>query len=171
MFGKFRISPLIVTLGLMGCMEPQDIYDEYDQGIPWRAFPFQSGIELSILDTDRTNCTIEAEQRVPQRIVSRTTPAFSTPVQTNCNQIGVQTLCNSTGGQSYGGQTVSSDANDGLRYRAYQQCMVGKSYLLIDIPACPPGVDIFEQVSALPQLSATTCYQADRSRGVAIGNG
>ena len=170
---KYKTASFVVFLGLMGCVAAQTPYEQYQAGVPLRAYPYKAGVSFARIDSDRTDCQIEAAQRVPQNIVVSTTPSYSTPVQTTCNQIGTQTFCNQTGGQTYGGQTTSSDANAGLRVRAYGQCMANKNYRFVDIPACPQGVDLSSQNNepVLRPLSRTTCYQIYPSGGFAIGDG
>lgn len=173
MLGQLKAASLVTIIGLVGCGAPQTLYDQYQAGIPLRAFAYKAGVGWSEIDRDKTNCEIEAAQRVPQNISVQTSPSYSTPTQTYCNQIGTQTLCNTTGGQTYGGQTTSSDANAGLRVRAYAQCMAGKNYRFVDIPACSAGTDLSSQnnETVLRPLSRTTCYQASPSGGYAIGDG
>jgi len=173
MFYKFKVASVVTVIGLVGCGAPQTFYDQYKSGTPLRAYPYKAGVGFAEINRDKTNCEIEAAQRVPQNISVQTSPAYTTPTQTYCNQIGTQTLCNTTGGQTYGGQTTSSDANAGLRTRAYAQCMGAKNYRFVDIPACPAGTDLSSQhnETVLRSLSRTTCYQAYPSGGFAIGDG
>lgn len=172
MFTKFKMASLMAFLGLIGCATAQTFYEQYKAGVPLKNYPYKAGASSSVMINEATDCQIEAAQRVPQNIVVSTTPSYSTPVQTTCNQIGTQTFCNQTGGQTYGGQTSSYDTNAGLRVRAFEQCMVKKNYLFVDIPACAPGVDLSSQNEelVLRPLSRTTCYQVFPSGASAIGD-
>jgi hypothetical protein len=154
-------------------MSAPSLYDNYKAGNPLRAFAYKAGVGWNQIDRDKTDCEIEAAQRVPQNIVVRSSPTYTTPTQTSCNQIGTQTFCNTTGGQIYGGQTTSSDANAGLRMRAYGQCMAQRGYRFVDIPACPPGTDLSSQhnETVLRPLSQRTCYQVYESGAYAVGDG
>jgi len=170
---KRKTAALVSVLAVSACMSAPSFYDNYKAGNPLRAFPYKAGVGWAQIDRDKTDCEIEAAQRVPQNIVVQTSPTWSTPTQTSCNQIGTQTFCNTTGGQTYGGQTTSSDANAGLRARAYAQCMGRKNYRFVDIPACPAGTDLSSQnnETVLRPLSRRTCYQAYPSGGYAMGDG
>ena len=44
--------------------------------------------------------------------------------------------CQEYGGQTYGGQQYSYDANSDLRYRVILQCLQKKGYQVIDLPSC-----------------------------------
>jgi hypothetical protein len=173
LLSKRTTAALASVLVVSACMSAPSFYDNYKAGNPLRAFPYKAGVGWAEIDRDKTNCEIEAAQRVPQNIVVQSSPTYTTPTQTYCNQIGTQTFCNTTGGQTYGGQTTSSDANAGLRVRAYGQCMAQRGYRFVDIPACPPGTDISSQhnETVLRPLSRRTCYQAYESGGYAIGDG
>ena len=102
---------------------------------------------------DLLDCGVKASQAVPTDNRIASTPTYTTPV--SCNTYGTvstyggfgsyggNTYC--TGGQTYGGQTYSYDANAGLRDKVYTQCMAEKGYLTttFPIPYCKP-----EQVPA-----------------------
>ena len=166
-------ATLVAVLTVSACMTAPSFYDNYKSGKPLQAFPYKAGVGWAEIGSDKTDCEIETAQRVPQNIGVKTTPIYQTRTQTYCNQIGTQTFCNTTGGQTYGGQTTSSDANAGLRSRAYAQCMGRKNYRFVNIPACPAGVDLSSQdnETTLRPLSRRTCYQAYPSGGYAIGDG
>ena len=158
---------------LVGCAEPTFL-DQYKAGAPLQSFPYKAGATGATLSNDITNCEIEAAQRVPQNLASRTSPTYRTPTQTTCNRIGTQVFCNTTGGQTYGGQTTIFDANSGLRGRAEMQCMVSNGYRFLDIPACPVGVRpealVVARNGGLPPVTAGTCYLVDPSGAWMIGN-
>ena len=168
-----KSAALISVLTVSACMSAPTFYDNYKAGQPLRGFAYKAGVGWAEIDRDKINCEIEAAQRVPQNIVVQTSPSYTTPTQTYCNQVGTQTICNTTGGQTYGGQTTSTDANAGLRSRAYAQCMAQKNYRFVDIPACPTGTDLSSQhnETILRPLSRRTCYQAYPSGSFAIGDG
>ncbi len=68
------------------------------------------------------------------------TPTYVTPIQTNCYNYGYSVSCTTTGGDVYGGQTYSYDANAKLRDRVVGQCMEDLGYQAISLEQCPPGV-------------------------------
>ncbi len=165
------LAILVPVLGLVGCA-PQTPYDKYRAGQALQNFPYKAGTTQAQTEKAVTDCQIEAAQRVPQQMVVQTTPTYSTPVQTQCNQIGTQTFCNSTGGNTYGGQTYSTDANTGLRIRAYGQCMAGKGYQFVNVPPCPVGTtaaDLDKSRVLLP-ISRNTCYFVTPNNQSATGN-
>lgn len=161
----------VLVSALVGCA-PQTPYDRYKAGQPIQNFPYKAGANEAEIQRSVTNCQIEAAQRVPQQMVVQTTPSYTTPVQTQCNRIGTQTFCNSTGGDTYGGQTYTSDANAGLRVQAFAQCMGDKGYRFVNIPACPEGSEIKGSFlePRLRKLSVNTCYVMTPDGRGAVGN-
>lgn len=67
-----------------------------------------------------------------------TTPTYTTPTQTSCYNNGYSVQCNTTGGQTYGGDTYSFDANKKLRSEFYAQCMIDKGWSVVNVPNCDP---------------------------------
>ena len=67
------------------------------------------------LQNDMTDCQMEAAQWVPQHILTSTTPIRSSPAETQCVTKGNTVTCTTTGGEIYGRETHSYDANEGLR--------------------------------------------------------
>jgi hypothetical protein len=161
----------VLASALVGCA-PQTPYDKYKAGQPIQNFPYKAGTTPAETQRTLTDCQIEAAQRVPQQMVVRTTPSYTTPVQTQCNRIGTQTFCNSTGGDTYGGQTYTSDANAGLRVQAFAQCMGDKGYRFVNVPACPMGTTAanLDKSPVLRPFSRNTCYFVTESGQSAVGN-
>lgn len=164
----------LLSLLVLAACEAPTLYDRYIAGMPMEAIPYKVGATGATLRNDITNCEIEAAQRVPQQVASRTSPTYTTPTQTSCNRIGTQTFCNTTGGQTYGGQTTIFDANADLRSRAQQQCMLVNGYRFLDIPACPAGTSPGSLTTArnggLPPIAASTCYVVAPDGSWMIGN-
>jgi hypothetical protein len=175
LFIKYKIASLVVFLSLIGCAtSPQTPFESYQAKIPFSNLPYKAGASWSSSDSDATDCRIEASQRVPQNIVESTTPTYTTPVSSQCNQIGTQTLCTQTGGRTRRGRTTSTDTNVSLRTRAYEQCMVNKNYRFVDIPACPPVPNLHAliiETALFPPLTPTTCYRADANQWVLFFDG
>lgn len=166
-----RLSYVVLALALAGCAPTP--YELYKAGKPVPNFPYRAGATVGDKDQDTTNCEVEAAQRVPQQIEVHTTPVYTTPVQTYCYRSGYQTICNSTGGDTYGGDMYSTDANAGLRKRVEDQCMARKGWRWIDLPACPAGVqatDLRGVGAHLPQLTNATCYIAYENGASIVGN-
>ena len=163
MFIKYKMTSLVAFLGLIGCAtSPPTAFEMYQAGATLPNVPYKAGVNAELMTNEKTDCEIEVEQRVPRSIVVSTTPTYTSPVSSQCNQIGTQTLCTQIGGDTYGGRTSSTDANADLRQRAYNQCMVNKNYRFINLPVCPQGsVPSNPQASVLPPLTPTTCYQFD----------
>ena len=98
--------------------------------------------------SDMISCAVDAAKQVPASTQVGTTPTFTTPV--TCNTYGTVSTyggfgsfggsTNCTGGQTFGGQTYSYDANQGLRDTVYTQCMAKKGYsrTAAPIPLCKP---------------------------------
>ena len=113
---------------------------------------------------DLLDCAVKASQAVPTNNRIATTPTYTTPVA--CNTYGAvstyggfgsysgNTYC--TGGQTYGGQNYSYDANAELRNKVENQCMVEKGYLTtrIPIPYCKQ-----EQIPAGYITSSTILHE------------
>lgn len=144
--------------------------DLVKQGKPIeKIYPVKKGVTSEIYENDWLNCQIEAAQRVPQNITIGTTPVYRTPVQTQCYATGYgRSTCTQTGGQTYGGDTYSYDANKELRVAAQKQCMTRSGYRETTIPKCLPDAKIRKASEKLPPLSAGTCYIADENGGYAI---
>ncbi|TCM85540.1 hypothetical protein [Rhodovulum steppense] len=131
-------------------------------------YPTKSGVTAAGRQKDFTNCRIEAAQRVPQHTMTRTTPTYTTPIQTQCYNYGYTVSCNTTGGQTYGGNTYTYDANLELRAAAEAQCLHRKGYTLTTIPKCPPGEKTKPVREQLYALSRNTCYVADEKGNYAV---
>lgn len=163
----------LTLLGLIGCgAATVSSYEHFKSGKPWSNFAYKNGATLGSIGQDTTNCQVEAVQKVPQQQVFQTTPSYTTPTQTFCNRIGTQTLCNTSGGQTFGGNTYSTDANEGLRIKVFYQCMANKNYRYVNLPPCPDGAVLSGGAgkNTLPPLSNTTCYRVFPDDGWIIGN-
>jgi hypothetical protein len=140
------------------------------QGKPiQKIYPAKSGVTAARMQNDLLNCKIEAAQRVPQNIQVETTPIYTTPVQTQCYNSGYGMVnCTQTGGQTYGGDTYSYDANDKLRSAAEAQCISRSGYRSATIPACPTTAKVKAPKAEFYKLSATTCYIGDKDGNYTI---
>ena len=71
------------------------------------------------------------------------TPVIQTPIQTICQpatQPGAPPRCTTTGGEVYGGDVYSYDANAGLRNSYVARCMADKGYQVAEIARCSANV-------------------------------
>lgn len=85
-----------------------------------------------------TDCQAYAARQVPAAMSMQTTPVYRTPSNVQCSTYGNYTSCQQYGGQVYGGQSYSYDANADLRYRVTLQCLAQKGYQVYDFPRCTP---------------------------------
>ncbi len=176
-YAKIIVPILLLTGCASSALTP---YQAYKAGKPFPMY-YKAGVNFAQIANANTNCRIEAAQRVPARTQIVQTPTYTTPVQTMCNGYGTgfgtgygvsttaQTYCTQYGGQTYGGDIQSYDANIELRNQAELQCMAAKGYRAVNIPACPAGVDLSDQANerVLRPLKPTTCYQIP-AEGVSI---
>ena len=121
-----------VSVGLLAGCGPQ-MNDQY----MYKERPVSKKQKAS----DMISCAVDAAKQVPASTQVGTTPTFTTPV--SCSSYTtyggyIDTDC--TGGQTYGGQTYSYDANQGLRDTVYSQCMAKQGYsrTATPIPVCKP---------------------------------
>ena len=97
---------------------------------------FKPGVSVARASSDLFDCELAAAQEVPQSIQVETTPTYTTPVETTCTTIGNTVTCESTGGDVYGGETYSYDANADLRARYLARCLAGRGYGVASLPPC-----------------------------------
>lgn len=83
-----------------------------------------------------TDCEIQALGKVPRAIATGVTPAYTTPSNVQCYGSGAYISCQQYGGQTYGGDIYSYDANQELRDRVTLQCLQQKGYQVISLPTC-----------------------------------
>lgn len=166
-------SPRIVLLGTAllfaaGC--EMTTADLVKQGKPIeKYYPVKKGVTDEMYENDWLNCKIEAAQRVPQNVVTGVTPVYRTPVQTQCYSTGYGNVnCTQTGGQTYGGDVYSYDANATLRVDATKQCLTRSGYRTAMIPKCSPDAKVRPVGNTMPPLSAGTCYIADADGNYAV---
>lgn len=132
------------------------------------SYLYKEGATVAKTDTDYFQCEVEAARGIPQETRLATTPTFTTPVQTNCYRIGYSVQCNSTGGQTYGGQTYSYDANSELRATYFARCLAARGYNVVELPVCDKSkvpADLLKKLGGkqrLPQQEA--CYVAVTER-------
>ncbi len=118
----------IVALGvlfLLGCDATQnDLY------------LYREGATVARADRDFFDCRLAAARAVPTNTQIGTTPTYTTPIQTNCYNVGYTTQCTTTGGQVYGGRAYSYDANSNIRTEFLARCLASKGYSAVELPRC-----------------------------------
>lgn len=81
-------------------------------------------------------CETQALAKVPRAIATGMTPRYTTPSNVQCYGTGYSVSCYNYGGQTYGGDVYSYDANQDLRDRVTLQCLQQKGYQVISLPQC-----------------------------------
>lgn len=116
----------IVLGALMSACMPTQPYT-----VAWR-----EGATAAQADSAQTDCLIEAANRVPQSTQAYTTPVYRSPSNVQCTTYGNYVSCHDYGGQVYGGQTRTYDANAELRRKATEQCLAKRGFSVVSIPVC-----------------------------------
>lgn len=83
-----------------------------------------------------TECETQALAKVPRAMATGMTPAYTTPSNVQCYGTGAYVSCQQYGGQTYGGDVYSYDANQDLRDRVTMQCLAQKGFQTISLPSC-----------------------------------
>ena len=99
---------------------------------------YNSRADVSDAHNADFQCELAAARAVPTATRIATTPRYTTPVSTSCYDTGYSVQCRTTGGQTYGGNTYSYDANRGLRNEFYAQCMLDRGWRVYELPDCDP---------------------------------
>lgn len=125
MISSFRVLTVLgVALALSSC-GPRSI-----------DYAYRADTTVAQHDRDALRCEVEATERIVPNIQTRRTPVYYTPVQTNCQQVGTQTQCTTTGGEMRGGEVYSVDVNEDLRAEVQVQCMRDRGYQIVTLPGC-----------------------------------
>lgn len=125
--------------------------------LPYQGF-YKSGVAVGRLNSDLTDCEVAGVNRVPANTQVRTTPITYSPVREVCPDDGGR--CRYVGGAIRGGDTYTYDANADLRERFVAQCMGGKGYQRVELPACTGQAARRARVtrqSVLPRLDRSLC--------------
>jgi len=127
-----------------------------------RSYLYKSGGTVAEADRDIFECRVEAAQQVPAQTRIGTTPIHTTPARTYCNPVGDRIRCYTTGGQTYGGETYSYDANAGLRADYEARCLAARGYTATQVPLCAEDAlseDVTQALSGrLQPPGARACY-------------
>lgn len=86
-------------------------------------------------------CRIASLQAIPQAMVSQTSGGYYNPGTLQCSTIGNMTTCNRVGAVDIPSHTTTSDANQELRERYIDRCLVSKGFDVVPIPLCTSAKD------------------------------
>jgi hypothetical protein len=109
--------------------------------------------------SDELECRVQAAKTVPNNTQIGQNPTYAVPSTTNCYNLGTVISCSQSGGQVYGGDTYSYDANAGLRSEVTNQCMAKKGYTYIALRSCT-STDMrggIPSYTTVPRLNANAC--------------
>lgn len=126
----------------------------------WRA-----GASPSAVSRAKTECQVQALRAAPPSNQTRSTPTYTTPAYTSCYNYGYGNVqCTTTGGQTYGGQVYTYDANADLRIRVERQCMADRGYQLLEFPRCTSeqaAAGLRAVPSRMPDAARIACVTED----------
>ena len=129
---KIRVFASMLCLsGIVGCVSIGPI-----------TYFFKPGVSIAQKDKDSFDCELEASRTVPVNSQIGTTPTYRTPIQTSCYGY----TCTTTGGQVYGGNVYSYDANKSLREEYYGRCLAQKGYQSAMVPVCPTDLKLSDDL-------------------------
>ena len=115
------------------------------------------GAPVARMQTDSTNCEVEALRKAPVANQIRQAPPIFFPGHTVCDSSG---NCWTTPGYWVDGGIYSVDVNRNLRARLTDMCMARKGYAPVTLQRCPPAVAAAaprRQTTTLPALTAQSC--------------
>ena len=117
----------------------------------------RDGAAVSRMQTDTTQCEVEALAKAPVASQLRQDPPIYFPGATRCNASG---QCWASPGYWAPGRVYSVDVNADLRGRVMDMCMAERGYQPVSLPACPEPVRRAapaRQTTVLPSLAANSC--------------
>ena len=117
---------ILLALVLAGCAPTTATYH-------WK-----QGASMALLNDDLLTCRASAARDIPVDTRVGQTPIMQTPIQTICRPGATpgETVCTTTGGDIYGGDVYSYDANAKLRGDYFGRCMSNKGYNVAEVPLC-----------------------------------
>jgi hypothetical protein len=120
------------------------------------AFPL---IAQATFDADKAQCIVTASHQVPRALVTTSSGGgYTTPVQTNCYQIGNTVKCNSCGGVTMPPATTTGDANIETRDYAFDSCMGAARRPAVQ--ACAASAASAERTGQGGRVSKQKCVDA-----------
>ena len=125
---------------------------------------YNTGTEVSRLESDLLSCQVSAARNVPVSNQVRRDPPQYYPARRICRHDG---SCYTRGGFFEPGDVYTVDVNAGLRTRVTDQCMAERGYREVSIPRCPSNVsrDAIPAVTrVLPPLTADSCILRNKDK-------
>ena len=100
-------------------------------------YAYNSKKTVAEKDRDSFECELAASRAVPTNTQLGQTSTYTTPAYTTCTGGYYGSVnCTTSGGQTYGGDVYSYDANRGLRSEYFGRCLAEKGYAVIEVPVC-----------------------------------
>lgn len=125
---------------------------------------YKEGSSRTQRTTAVDDCRIEALGKVPQRLTTDYSPEYSKPGSMQCSTIGTTTKCNRVGAVSIPGKVSAYDANQKMRDRVINRCLIAKGFGIIQVPQCATANDkkaVRKFVDRQPSRSQIACWPAD----------
>ncbi|CAD0185466.1 hypothetical protein RUESEDTHA_02353 [Ruegeria sp. THAF57] len=119
---------------------------------------YREGESVSRMQTDTTECRVQAVNNVPVATQVRQSPPTYWPGRTYCHGNG---RCYRSAGWWQPGQVYTVDVNQGLRNNVEAQCMAKKGYRPVSLPPCRQNVKSrvpAQRTTQFPPLSTESCF-------------
>lgn len=125
--GVIMIKKLVLVslIGLAGCEDAGPV------GVVYKAGSTGEQRRAAV-----TNCEVNALSKVPRAMATAATPSYRSPSNVRCYGSGNYVNCREYGGQTYGGNLYSYDANQDLRDSVTLQCLQSRGYQMVSLPVC-----------------------------------
>ncbi len=142
---KTVLRLLLPVMALSACDSPLSLY-------------YREGESVSRLQTETTQCQLQAVQDVPVATQVRQSPPTYWPGRTYCDGRG---HCYRSAGWWQPGQVYTVDVNQGLRDEVEALCMAQKGFRPVSLPPCKQSVRSSASnvpTTTLPPLTTQSCY-------------
>ncbi len=119
---------------------------------------YQEGASVSRVQTETTQCQVQALDDAPVATQVRQGPPTYWPGRTRCDGRG---NCYRTAGWWQPGQIYTVDVNKGLRDRVEAQCMAAKGYRPISLPPCKQRIKASvppARTTQFPPIGTESCF-------------
>lgn len=129
----------------------------------------KAGESAAQLSADLTACRVQGVQTVHPNTQIGVTPIHRTPPRRQCFEKDDKVRCHTIPGKVYGGQPYTYDANASLRGDVVTQCMTGRGYRPVTLPACTAAQRPAPLADrGMPPLTAESCAVTTRSGTVIV---
>lgn len=139
------LRPLLISLMALSACGPLSLY-------------YQEGESVSRMQTETTQCQVQALKDAPVANQVRQGPPTYWPGRTYCDGRG---SCYRSPGWWEPGQIYTVDVNKNLRNKVEAQCMAQKGYRPVSLPPCKravkSGVPV-QRTTTLPPLTTQSCF-------------